>query len=381
MRAAFQKTDSSFSRFFAIDRRSIDPNRAVMIVTAGRPGREGQQTIGVFIVAGASNRVVQVVDQFPEDELQGFPHIGEADTDSIVLHFRSDYEIYYSSVKYFYAQGPVRKFRYGMVALQKAAVRNGRIFYRGEARDHGYDVTITPSAGIIPAYTITETSPSSDSPAPPVVFSLTGGQSARVMNTPVGQTHQPSGFAITGRTGGQEFFPAPVPTMELNRKLRASEQAPAEIENDVGPAARDGSAIWYANQFYDGEGFSGVGAVGEFDLSTHKYQMHYFPEIARWSGSALRIDGDDLWIGLMRQPEGAPFSGGLLRYNRRTGVAAKFDVPDYINTIDRVGDGIYCGTSNGLWVIRGGAVTHLAFEPDRGGRLTAVTRSLPVAAR
>jgi hypothetical protein len=55
------------------------------------------------------------------------------------------------------------------------------------------------------------------------------------------------------------------------------------------------------------------------DLRTHKFEMRYLPGIVAWSGSAMRFDGDDLWIGLMQQPKGAAFSGGLLRYNLRTG--------------------------------------------------------------
>ncbi len=62
----------------------------------------------------------------------------------------------------------------------------------------------------------------------------------------------------------------------------------------------------------------------------------------------MRLDGDDLWIGLMLRPEGAELSGGLLRYNLKTGAVAKFDVADYIHTIDRVGDTDGCGTSNGF---------------------------------
>jgi hypothetical protein len=77
----------------------------------------------------------------------------------------------------------------------------------------------------------------------------------------------------------------------------------------------DRSTIWFTNNFYDGEGTSGVGAVGAFDVRTRRFEMRYLPEIAAWSGSAISLDGEGLWIGLMRQPEGAAFSGGLLHYN------------------------------------------------------------------
>ena len=82
----------------------------------------------------------------------------------------------------------------------------------------------------------------------------------------------------------------------------------------------------------------------------------------------------------MRQPEGAAYSGGLLRYNRKTGAVARFAIPDVINTIDRVGDAIYCGTSNGLYMIRGGTIAHMHFEPDASGKLTAISATVAASA-
>jgi hypothetical protein len=157
--------------------------------------------------------------------------------------------------------------------------------------------------------------------------------------------------------------------MALDRQLRPNEQAPLEIENDIGPAVLDGTTIWFANNFYDGEGTTGVGAIGSFDTRTHKFEMRYLPEIVPWSGSAMRLDGDDLWIGLMRQPEGAAFGGGLLRYNVKTGAVTTYKIPDYIYTIDRLGDAIYCGTSNGIYSIRGADVRQMRFEPDATGKV------------
>ena len=93
--------------------------------------------------------------------------------------------------------------------------------------------------------------------------------------------------------------------MALNRKLLPEKQAPGEIENEIGPYALAGAKLWFANSFYDSEGVSGVGAIGTFDFAARKYEMRYLPEIAPWSGSAMLLDGDDLWFGLMRRPEGA----------------------------------------------------------------------------
>jgi hypothetical protein len=163
-----------------------------------------------------------------------------------------------------------------------------------------------------------------------------------------------------------------VSTMAEYRQLRPESQPQLEIENNIGPFVLKGSTVWFANTFYDGEGTSGVGAVGSFDLQSHKFQMRHLPEIVRWSGSAMRLDSDDLWIGLMSQPEGAANSGGLLRFNTKTGAVTKFDIPDYIHTIDRVGDTIYCGTSNGVYRVRGADVSQLRFEPDSSGKIVMI---------
>jgi hypothetical protein len=381
---AFRKTDPSLDWFVANGKKPVDGTRSVMIVdaapTAMQPaGPQGQlkrlpvhgkTETGVFVVAGPSNRVQLVLDMFPEDEANGFPTIEQPEAKSVVLPFYSDYGLYNGSIKYFFdlASGkPPLKFRYGMLALTSATVRKGSIVYTGSSLGRGSEVSIGPRAGdALPAYKITDAPAPPDTGPQPVSLRLQDGRTLLVTKV--------AGMTIIDKSGAREFYPAPVPTMAMNRKLRSGEQAPLVIENDVGPVAIDGSTVWFANRFYDGEGTSGVGAVGALDLRTHKFEMRYLPEIAAWSGSAMRLDGDDLWIGLMRQPEGAAFSGGLLRYNLKTGSVAKFEIPDYIYTIDRVGDTVYCGTSNGLFTVRGREVTHLAFEPDVRGKLTMITK-------
>lgn len=369
----FHRTDPSLTWFAAAAKKPLDASRSVMIVQAAPDSRAGpdRRRIGVFIVSGTSNRVLLVLDNFAERGIEGFPSLDDPGTNSVKLHFYSDYGIYYGSIRYFYnpaSRKPPLKFRYGMVALTSSSVRNGSIVYTGSALGRGYRISIG-SAGM----------KISDGPAPPdvlpqpVSLRLGDGRTLLISNTPAGGSHQVAGFAMIAKSGARQFFAAPIPTMAMDRKMRPGEQAPGEIENDIGPVALDGSIVWYANRFYDGEGTSGVGAIGAFDVRTGKFEIRYLPEMAAWSGSAMRLDHEDLWIGLMRQPEGSAFSGGLLRYSRKTGAVAKFDVPDYINTIDRMGDAIYCGTSNGLYVVRGGAVAHISFEPDISGRLVGVS--------
>jgi hypothetical protein len=169
-------------------------------------------------------------------------------------------------------------------------------------------------------------------------------------------------------------FPLPVPTMEFYRQTLG--KPASEIESDIGPFVLSGSKVWFASTFYDGEGISGLGAIGIFDIPARKYEMRYLTEIVAWSGSAILLDGDDLWIGLMRRPEGALYGGGLLRYNTQTGSVSKYALPDVIHTIDLLEDALYCGTSHGLYILRDDKLTQLRFEPDEKGKLLIVAREI-----
>jgi hypothetical protein len=372
---AVRKKDPSLDSILAEEKTSLDANRSLILVRAW-PGAvwDPEKTwIGAFVVAGPQNRVQLILDWFSESEEGGLPEIGTSDANSVSLHFYTSYGFYRGSIKYFYDLStgkPPLKFRYGMPALVSSAIRNGRIVYEASSLEHRYEVTID-----LPAYKIT------DAPAPPqelpepVSLRLADGRTVLVTNIPDAQPHQLAGMTIIDQPGTRKFYPAPFPTVDLILKLRPNEGT-IDISNYIGPVAPDGSNVWFANGFYNDEGASRVGSVGRFDLRTHQFEMRYLPEIVDWSGSAIRLDGDDLWIGLMHLPEGAAFSGGLLRYNLKTGSVAKFEVPDIINTIDRVGDTEYCGTSNGLYTVRGKEIRPLTFEPDSSGKLTMVAKNV-----
>jgi hypothetical protein len=230
----------------------------------------------------------------------------------------------------------------------------------------------------LPGYKIEEAPAPAHSATEPAPLRTAGSDTVLIANTtPPGQPHQGSGIYVISTAGRKQFFPVPIPTMAVHRKAVPDKQAPGEIQNDIGPFVLDGTKVWFTNTFYDGEGLSGVGAVGAFDIPTRKYEIRCLPEIAPWSGSAILLDGEDLWVGLMRRPEGASYGTGLLRYNTRTGAIAKYAVPDYIYTIDRLGGTLYCGTSHGLYTVRDDKLTQLRFEPAGGnGKLALVAREV-----
>jgi hypothetical protein len=385
---ALRKADASLNWFHVAAKKAmVDAAYSVMVVEAApsEPRKLGVTQIGIFVVSAKTNQVRLVLDRYPLSGTAGFPTLERATAHVAYVHFYEDYGLYYGSIKYIYdlaSARPPLKIRYGILALTSSERRNGKLRYAasfGGSERHA-TIVIEPRAGdAAPAYSM------ADAPAPwawdlaaePARLATTDGQSVIVANkTPPGQPHQASGIYVIGKSGGKQYYPAPIPTMALHRKLLPDTQAPGEIENDIGPFVLHGHKIWFATTFYDSEGFSGVGAMGSFDISTRKYEMRYLPEIAPWSGSAILLDGADLWIGLMRRPEGAEYGAGLLRYNTATGAVAKYPVADYIHTIDRLGDTLYCGTSHGLYTVRGSRVTQLRFEPDDQGKLVMVPREV-----
>jgi hypothetical protein len=390
---ALKKADASLDWFRVVAKKPVDAAYSVMVVEAAptelRPGIPqrvpvpGRTQIGIFVVSGKTNQVRLVLDTYALSSAAAYPTLEQPAAHVAYVHFYADYGFYQGSVKYIYdlaSPRPPLKIRYGILAFTSSARENGKLRYFasfGQSERHA-TVVIGPGAGdAAPAYSITDALAPWDSAGEPAPLATADGQSVIVENkVPPGQPHQPSGIDVIGKSGRKQFYPVPIPTMALHRKLLPGKQAPGEIGNDIGPFVLDGNKIWFANTFYDSEGASGVGAIGSFDISTRQWGMRYLPEIAPWSGSAILLDDGNLWIGLMRRPEGSDYGAGLLRYNIAAGAVAKYPVTDYIYTINRLGDTLYCGTSHGLYTVRGDKVTQLRFEPDDKGKLIMVPREV-----
>ena len=378
----FRKADPALDSVRVVARQQMNQTYSALLVQAASTKLpELHVWMGLFIVSGATNQVKLVLDTSRESDLIRHSKLDSPAGNSVCAHFYSDYGLYNGSIKYFYdlasAKPPV-KIPYRMLALTSAVVKRGALVYSASAGDWRLTVTIEPRGdGELPGYGISEAPDHGETSAEPTEMRTANGESIIVANqTPPGQQHQVSGVYIVSKLGRKDFFPVPAPSLAFYKKTLPTKQPPGEIENDIGPFAFDGRRIWFASSFYDGEGVSSVGAIGSFDVATRKYNMRYLPEIAPWSGSALRLDGDDLWMGLMRRPEGANYGVGLLRYNIGTGGVRKYAVADLIYTIDRLNSAIYCGTSNGLYIVQGDRITQLRFEPDAHGKLTMFSRQI-----
>jgi hypothetical protein len=109
------------------------------------------------------------------------------------------------------------------------------------------------------------------------------------------------------------------------------------IGEEFGPYQRVGSRIWFGKTFYDGEGVTGVGGFGYFDIPTSTYKLLPIKEIAEWSVSAILVEDRYAWIGLVGHPEGADYSGGLLQYDLQTGRVKSYPVEEVVVRIMRQG--------------------------------------------
>jgi len=102
----------------------------------------------------------------------------------------------------------------------------------------------------------------------------------------------------------------------------------ANIDERIGAHQVLGDRMWFGKAFYDGEGTTGVGGIGYYDIRTKTFTMLSGPELANWSISALLVETNAVWAGLVRYPEGAELSGGLIRYDLPTGNVTRYSIPD-----------------------------------------------------
>ena len=188
------------------------------------------------------------------------------------------------------------------------------------------------------------------------------------------------------------FEPKPLPADLIAAPLPQSTYAdfarlrPLRVKDGYGPGSKiremieayqvAANLIWFGKSFYDGEGITGVGAIGSFDRTTKRFAFLQVPEVVDWSVSNLLVEGDTIWAGLVHHPEGADVSGGLLQRDIKSGRSRKYDVVDVIFRIERVRDGLYLTTSNGIYVLKAERMTRYRVEPDINGKPVLISEPL-----
>ena len=148
------------------------------------------------------------------------------------------------------------------------------------------------------------------------------------------------------------------------------------IDESVGAWQRVGDRIWFGKSFYDGEGSTGVGDLGYFDTVKKTFTFLRLPSFAPWSTSALLVDRDIAWVGLVGRYELSTRSNGLVRVDVRNGQTRRYDIHEVIDRIVRWNDTLYLSTDDGLYALRGDRLTRYRFEPSPSRDLVLVAQVL-----
>jgi hypothetical protein len=111
-----------------------------------------------------------------------------------------------------------------------------------------------------------------------------------------------------------------------------------------------------------------VGAIGYFDTHARSYRIIYDQLIGDWACSALLLEGDALWVGLIDRPEGADRSGGLARYDRASGVFTRYHIPAIVRVIRRYEQTLFVATDDGVYTLNEDGLRHIALDFDVEGR-------------
>ncbi len=298
---------------------------------------------------------------------------------NLYTHFSIDYGFHQGIWKYrldLKAAEAGPRVEYKRAAFSDPQPEPGAVRYYVQAADRAWTARV--SAGDPPKidYRPAEVREQQTGPGRPDPVDLPDGNRVWVRQDPDGA--KPGIFWVSPR-GKESFYPFPEPTPDEYRVLRGGRD-PYEIRHDLRHFVIRGGSLWFAPSFYNGEGQSGVGAIGRFDLDSRKYEMKYLPEIVPCSASALVFDRDKLWIGLEHVPEGAAVGKGLLEYDTKTAIARVYPVTEPITSIQRLGDQIFAATGHGLFVLdtKSKRLTQLRLEPDEKDWLHVVAKDIPV---
>jgi len=145
-----------------------------------------------------------------------------------------------------------------------------------------------------------------------------------------------------------------------------------EFHDSVGLWRKEDGRIWFAKSFYDGEGSSGVGGFGFFDLGEGKLHLLEPPEIVDWSVSAMAVTPEAVWLGIIWNGEGFSTGGGLLRYDRAAETVRRLQFPDLSRQIVSAGKEILIASGFGIGIVRGDRVSRYFIDRMSDGRYRVV---------
>ncbi|HZS54053.1 MAG TPA: hypothetical protein VFA65_06600, partial [Bryobacteraceae bacterium] len=175
--------------------------------------------------------------------------------------------------------------------------------------------------------------------------------------------------------GAKREFPLPQSSRTewvSKRAAEARSSSREEIHEEIGPYQVEGDRLWFGKTFYNSEGSTGVGGFGYFDVRSRSYKLLEPREVWDWAISALLVEPDAIWLGLVHYGEGADISGGLLRWDRVTATARHYDLKAELHQIMRWGDDLYLATGDGIEVLRAGRIDRYIVDSMPNGKFHVV---------
>jgi hypothetical protein len=88
------------------------------------------------------------------------------------------------------------------------------------------------------------------------------------------------------------------------------------------------------------------------------------PLVRQWSVSAVLVEKDRIYAGLVDRSGRELRSGGLLRYHRASRRVTVYSVPNAIHSLARAADRIFVGTNHGAYMLKDGAFTRIVYRPE-----------------
>lgn len=207
----------------------------------------------------------------------------------------------------------------------------------------------------------------------PVVTITSDADAARVLELTAAQVARLRAEGVTSvdpppQPVPDRFYAFPLPQSQPdNAKARAALRAQGVDERRigigeaVGAFVAEGDDYWFGKSFYNAEGETGRGALGVLKKDG-TYTLFELPELRQSSVSALAVDPDAVWAGLVHHGERADTGRGLLRYDRNTRRRARYAVPGVIHRIVRIDARVFLGTTEGPYMLGGGALTRLGWK-------------------
>lgn len=398
---SFHKHDPQMVHFSLLYKGQASEELDVILVRGGRYRDwaalkslaffESGDLLGVFLVNRATPSLAYelTVDNDINEGYEADVEVERATPGEATIFLRGNYGIATSRRKYAYdaASKELRwKRDFAAAGLRQLTTTEGSFAISGAIRQLRLDRHETTIVAVVPStegfHPYTDSASLQTGAQPESTTEELGGDSSCAIHTePVlDNTAARQVLCLVG--GEPQLFHPPQADFQRFAAARPEKVANgyteehATFNETIGPHQFDGTRLWFGLDFYDGEGLSGVGALGSFDVQARTFEMRYLPEVADWSVSALLVEPEAVWLGLARQPEGAQYSGGLLRWDRNTQAVQRWAETPVITGIARQGQRLYMATDEGAAIFENGELIRYVLDVDRDGVYRLVRREL-----